>query len=82
MIHLYTEFKFKISIHYGDNERKQNRESTEGYSKCIVRKNNGKFEKKIVLNKQNICKSQMGRDQVSKGVSVHCQHATPVTNVL
>ena len=24
----------------------------------------------------------MGRDQVSRGVSVPCQHATPVANVL
>ena len=30
---------------------KQNRESTEGYSKSIVRKNNDKFGKRIGLNK-------------------------------
>ena len=30
---------------------KQTRESIEGCSKCIVRKNNDKFEKKIGLNK-------------------------------
>ena len=30
---------------------KQNRESTEGYSKSIVRKNNDKFRKRICLNK-------------------------------
>ena len=33
------------------NIRKQNRESTEGYSKSIVRKSNDKFGKKIGLNK-------------------------------
>ena len=38
-------------------DSKQNRESTEGYSKSIVRKNNDKFGKRIGLNKQNICKS-------------------------
>ena len=32
------------------NER-QNQESTEGYSKSIVRKNNDKFGKRIGLNK-------------------------------
>ena len=48
---------------------KQNRESTEGCSKYIVRKNHDKFGKKIGLNKQKICKSKMGRDQVSGGVS-------------
>ena len=37
--------------------KKQNGESTEGYSKSIVRKNNDKFRKRIGLNKQNICKS-------------------------
>ena len=31
---------------------------------------------------ENICKSQMGQDQVSEGVSVPCRHATPVANVL
>ena len=30
---------------------RQNRESTEGYSNSIVRKNNDKFGKKIDLNK-------------------------------
>ena len=30
----------------------------------------------------NTCKSQMGQDQVSGGVSVVCWHAAPVTNVL
>ena len=32
-------------------KKKQNRESTEGYSKSIVRKNNHKFGKRIGLNK-------------------------------
>ena len=45
-------------------------------------KNYDKLGKRIGLNKQNICKSQIGRDQVSGGVSVPCQHATPVVNVL
>ena len=31
--------------------KEQNRESTEGYSNSIVRKNNDKFGKKIGLNK-------------------------------
>ena len=29
---------------------------------------------------KNICKSHMGQDQVSRGVSVPCQHATPVAD--
>ena len=33
------------------NASKQTRESTEGYSKSIVRKNNDKFGKRIGLNK-------------------------------
>ena len=45
-----------------------NRESTEGCSKKIVRKNNDTFWKRIGLNKYNICKSQMGRDQVSLNI--------------
>ena len=57
---------------------KQNRESTEGCLKCLVRKNNDMFGKRIVLNKLNICKSQMRRDQVSGGVSIPCLHVTPV----
>ena len=31
---------------------------------------------------KNICKSHMGQDQVSGGVSVLCWHAAPVANVL
>ena len=31
---------------------------------------------------ENICKSQMGQDQVSGGVSVPCWHATPVADAL
>ena len=31
---------------------------------------------------KNICKSQMGQDQVFGGVSVLCWHAAPVANVL
>ena len=34
------------------------------------------------LKTQNICKSQIGRDQVFGGVNVPCQHATSVANVL
>ena len=55
---------------------KQNRESTEGYSKSVVRKNNDKFGKMISLNKYNICKSQ------KEGPGVPCRHVTPVANVL
>ena len=35
--------------------------------RSAVRKNNDKFGKRIGLNKKNICKSQMGRDEVSGG---------------
>ena len=31
---------------------------------------------------KNTCKSQMGQDQVSGGVSILCWHAAPVANVL
>ena len=63
--------------------KKQNRESTEGYSKNIVRKNNDKFGKRIGLDKYNIyMQVPKGRDQVSGGISVPCRHATPVANVL
>ena len=34
------------------------------------------------LKMKNICKSQKGQDQVSRGVSVLCWHAAPVGNVL
>ena len=34
------------------NVQKQNRESTEGYSKSIVRKNDDKFGKRISLRNQ------------------------------
>ena len=51
---------------YIDNTVKYNRESTVGCSKCIVRDNN----KSICQNKLNILKSQIRRDQVSRGVSV------------
>ena len=61
---------------------KQNRESTEGCSKSIVRKNTDKFGKRIDLNKWNICKSKIGRDKVSRGVSVPCSHTTSVTYAL
>ena len=56
---------------------KQNIESTEECSNSIARKNNDKFGKRIGLNK-----SQMGRDQVSGGVSVPCCYGTPIVNVL
>ena len=44
--------------------------------------NNDKFGKRIGLSKKNTRKSQMGRDQVSGGVSIPCQRATPVKNVM
>ena len=69
-------------VSFQEYDSVQNRENTEGFSNCIVWKNTDKFGKRIGLNKQSICKSQMGRDQVSGGVSVPCRHATPVANVL
>ena len=57
--------------------RKQNIESTEECSNSIARKITNKLGKRIGLNK-----SQMGRDQVSGGVSVLCRHGTPIVNVL
>ena len=60
----------------------QNRESTEGYSECIVWKNHDKFGNRTGRNNLNICKSQMGRDQVSGWVSVPRRHATFVANDL
>ena len=41
----------KMPLSLNQSCSKQNRESTEGYSKSIVRKNNDKFEKRIGLNK-------------------------------
>ena len=35
-----------------------------------------------LAQQNNICKSQMGQDQVSGGVNLPCQYATPVANVL
>ena len=71
------------------SEDKQNRKSIKGCSKCIVpppkkkkKKTNEKFWKRIGLNKNNMCKSQMERDRVSGGVSVPCRHAKPVANAL
>ena len=58
----------------------QNRESTEGYSKSIVRKNKDKFEKDVYQVEH--IQVPKGRDQVSGGVSVPCRHATPVVYVL
>ena len=40
-----------------------------------------KITKRIGLNKQNICKSQMGQDQVPGRVSVPCPNATPIEDV-
>ena len=45
-------------------------------------KNHDKPGEWIGLNKENICKYTMGRDQVSGGVIVPCRHATPIANVL
>ena len=60
---------------------KQNRESTEGYSKSIVRKINDKFGNNWYQQVEHM-QVQKGRDQVSGGVSVPCRHAPPVANVL
>ena len=60
---------------------KQNRESTEGYSKSIVRKNNEKFGKDWSQQIEHMQVSN-GRDQVSGGGRVPCRHATPVANIL
>ena len=58
---------------------KRKRETTKGCSNSIVRKNN-KFRKRVGLNNYNICMSQMGRDQMSVGVSVPCRHATSIAD--
>ena len=60
----------------------QNRESTKVCSKCIVRIIISSLKRRICLNKYTMCKSQIGRDQVSGGVTVPCRHATPVANAL
>ena len=44
--------------------------------------NNDKFRKRIGLNKKNICKFKIVRDQVSGGVSVPCLHTTPIAGAL
>ena len=44
-VRYFEEFAMSLTL------TKQNRESTEGHSKCIVQKNNDKFEKRISLNK-------------------------------
>ena len=59
----------------------QNRESTEGYSKSIVRKNNDKSGKKDWPQQVEHMQVPKGRDQLSLGVSAPCLHATPVANV-
>ena len=58
----------------------QNRESTEGYSKSIVHKNEAR--KKDWSQQEEHMQVPKGRDQVSGGVSVPCRHATPVANIL
>ena len=42
---------YGAQVYFTSSTYKQNRESTEGYSKSIVRKSNDKFAKKIGLNK-------------------------------
>ena len=64
------------------NIKEQNRESTEGYSKSIVRKNNDKFGIKDWSQQVEHMQVAKGRDQVSGDVSVPCRYATPVANVL
>ena len=44
--------------------------------------NKYKFGKRIGLDKENICKSQMGRDEVSGEVSFPCWHAASVADTL
>ena len=61
---------------------KQDRESTEGYSKSIVQKNNDKVRKRDWSQQEEHIQVPKGPDQVSGGVSVPCRHATPVVNVL
>ena len=62
-------------------QNKQNRESTEGYSKSIVGKITTSSEKDWSQQVEHM-QVPKGRDQVSGGVSVPCRHATPVANVL
>ena len=50
-IHLYHFIIFRLFIIWIFQHLKENRESTEGYSKRIVRKSNDKFGKRIGLNK-------------------------------
>ena len=64
----------------GDSKKKQNRESTKGYSRWKVEKRHGNLEE-LGLNNWSISKSQNGgRNQVSGRVSVPCWLATPVAN--
>ena len=60
---------------------KQNRESTEGYSKSIVLENNDVW-KKVWSQQVKHMQVRKGRGQVSGGVSVPCRHDTPAANVL
>ena len=60
-------------------KRKQNRESTEGYSSWKVGKRQCKF-RKTGINNWSISKSQKGRNQASRRVRAPYWHATPVTN--
>ena len=59
---------------------KQNGESTEEYSKSIVRKNNDTFRKKDWSQQVKTMQVPKGQDQMSGGVSVPCHHAKSVAN--
>ena len=75
-----NQAKVNHGISY-QNCNEQKRESPEGFSKWIVWKKYKFPEKDTCMSLQvDICKSEMGRDQVSGGVRVPCQH--PVANVL
>ena len=64
-------------------EPKQNQESIEVCSKCMIQKKiTINSDKGLVSTSINICKPLMGRNQVSGGVSVPCRRATSVADAL